>query len=53
MRCQQSGVVMKKVKVRLDELIDAFDNCRIGFEYWLNLKTGELITVGEDRLCQK
>lgn len=39
---------MRKVKVRLDELMDAFDNCRIGFEYWLDLQTGELILVGEE-----
>jgi len=34
---------MRKVKIDMIELIDAFDNCRIGFEYYLDIKTGEIL----------
>ena len=36
---------MRKVKVDLDELMDAFDDCRIGYQYYLDLETGELLHI--------
>ena len=39
---------MRKVKANLSELIDAFDNCRIGYEYYLDTKTGELLLVSDE-----
>jgi len=36
---------MRKVKANLSELMDAFDECRIGYEFYLDLKTGELLHV--------
>ncbi len=45
---------MRKVKANLSELIDAFDNCQIGYEYYLDTKTSELLLVSDefmDREC--
>jgi len=39
---------MQKVKANLSELTDAFDNCRIGYEYYLDLETGELLLVSDE-----
>jgi len=39
---------MRKVKTNLSELTDAFDNCRIGYEYYLDLETGELLLVSDE-----
>jgi len=39
---------MRKVKASLSELIDAFDNCQIGYEYYLDTKTGELLLVSDE-----
>jgi len=39
---------MRKVKANLSELIDAFDNCQIGYEYYLDTKTGELLLVSDE-----
>jgi len=39
---------MRKVKINLSELMDAFDNCRIGYEFYLNLETGELLHIAEE-----
>lgn len=39
---------MRKVKANLSELIDAFDNCRIEYEYYLDTKTGELLLVSDE-----
>lgn len=39
---------MRKVKANLSELTDAFDNCRIGYEYYLDLETGELLIVSDE-----
>jgi hypothetical protein len=32
---------MRKVKANLSELIDAFDDCRIGDEFYLGVKAGK------------
>jgi len=39
---------MRKVKANLSELMDAFDECRIGYEFYLDLKTGELLHVSDE-----
>ena len=39
---------MRRVKANLSELIDAFDNCQIGYEYYLDTKTGELLLVSDE-----
>ncbi len=39
---------MRKVKTNLSELTDAFDNCRIGYEYYLDIETGELLLVSDE-----
>lgn len=39
---------MRKVKANLSELTDAFDNCRIGYEYYLDLETAELLIVSDE-----
>jgi len=39
---------MRKVKANLSELMDAFDNCRIGYEFYLDLDTGELLRVSDE-----
>ena len=39
---------MRKVKANLSELIDAFNNCQIGYEYYLDTKTGELLLVSDE-----
>lgn len=39
---------MRKVKANLSELMDAFDNCRIGYEFYLDLETGELLRVSDE-----
>jgi len=39
---------MRKVKANLSELMDAFDECRIGYEFYLDLKTGGLFHVSDE-----
>lgn len=39
---------MRKVKANLSELIEAFDNCRIGYEYYLDLETGDPLLVSDE-----
>ena len=39
---------MRKVKANLSELTDAFDDCRIGYEYYLDLETGKLLLVSDE-----
>ncbi|MFQ6052154.1 MAG: UPF0158 family protein [Candidatus Hydrothermarchaeota archaeon] len=39
---------MRKVKANLSELMDAFDDCRIGDEFYLDVKTGELLRVSDE-----
>ncbi len=39
---------MRKVKTNLSELTDAFDNCRISYEYYLDIETGELLLVSDE-----
>jgi hypothetical protein len=39
---------MKKVKADLSELIDAFENCRVGYEYFLDLRTGEVFYISDE-----
>jgi hypothetical protein len=39
---------MRKVKANLSELIDAFDNCRIEYEYYLDIETGDLLLVSDE-----
>jgi hypothetical protein len=39
---------MQKVKANLSELMDAFDDCRIGDEFYLDVKTGELLRVSDE-----
>ena len=39
---------MRKVKANLSELMDAFDDCRIGDEFHLDAKTGELLRVSDE-----
>ena len=39
---------MRKVNATLSDLIDAFDNCRIGEQYYLNLKTGEILHTSDE-----
>jgi len=39
---------MRKVKANLSELMDAFDNCRIGYEYYLDMKTGGLFYLSDE-----
>jgi len=43
---------MRKVKVNLSELIEAFDNCRIGYEYYLDVKTGEMLYTSDEFMDQ-
>ena len=45
---------MRKVEIDLIELIAAFDNCRIGYEYYLDIKTGEILyTFDEGMDCEE
>ena len=39
---------MRKVKINLSELMDAFENCRIGYEFYLDTKTGELLYTSDE-----
>ena len=39
---------MRKVKANLSELSEAFDNCRIGYEFYLDLKTGEVFYISDE-----
>jgi len=39
---------MRKVKVNLSELINAFDDCCIGYEFYLDIKTGELLYTSDE-----
>ena len=39
---------MRKVKVNLSELINAFDDCCIGYEFYLDTKTGELLYTSDE-----
>lgn len=39
---------MRKVKANLNELIDAFDSCCIGYEHYLDLETGEILLVSDE-----
>ncbi|MEA1964242.1 MAG: UPF0158 family protein [Candidatus Aerophobetes bacterium] len=39
---------MRKVKANLSELIEAFDNCRTGYEYYLDVKTGEMLYTSDE-----
>ena len=39
---------MRKVEIDLSELIDAFDNCRIGYEYYLDIITGEILHTSDE-----
>jgi hypothetical protein len=39
---------MRKVKANLSDLMDAFDDCRIGDEFYLDVKTGELLRVSDE-----
>ena len=39
---------MRRVKAILSDLIDAFDNCRIGEQYYLDLKTGEILHTSDE-----
>lgn len=52
---------MPKVKVNLPDLIDAFENCRVGYQYYLDLKTGEVFHISDEwmdedeieKICEK
>jgi len=39
---------VRKVEIDLSELIDAFDNCRIGYEYYLDIITGEILHTSDE-----
>jgi len=39
---------MRKVKANLSELMEAFEDCRIGDEFYLDVKTGELLRVSDE-----
>lgn len=39
---------MRKVKTDLLELMDAFDNCRIGYQFYLDIKTGEILHISDE-----
>lgn len=39
---------MRRVNAILGDLIDAFDNCRIGEQYYLDLKTGEILHTSDE-----
>jgi len=39
---------MRKVKANLTELMDAFDDCRVGDEFYLDVKTGELLRTSDE-----
>ncbi|MCD6318553.1 hypothetical protein J7M02_05750 [Candidatus Aerophobetes bacterium] len=39
---------MRKVKINLSELMDAFENCRSGYEFYLDTKTGELLYTSDE-----
>lgn len=39
---------MRKIKANLSELIDAFDDCCIGDEFYLDVKSGELLRVSDE-----
>ena len=39
---------MRKVEIDLSELIDAFDNCHIGYEYYLDIITGEILHTSDE-----
>ena len=39
---------MRKVKANLSELMDAFDDCHIGDEFYLDVKTDELLRVSDE-----
>jgi len=38
---------MRKVKIDLRELIDAFENCSLQHQYFLDTKNGEIIFISE------
>ena len=41
---------MRKLKINLIDLTDAFDNSRIGFEYYLDVKTGEIFYTSDEAM---
>jgi len=42
------GQKMRKVKANLRELMEVFEDCRIGDEFYLDVKTGELLRVSDE-----
>lgn len=41
---------MKKIKANLQDLIDAFGSCSFEQEYYLDIKTGEVILLIDEEL---
>jgi len=39
---------MREVKANLSELMDAFHDCRIGDEFYLDVKIGELLRISDE-----
>ncbi len=39
---------MRKVEVDVSELIDAFENSRVGYEYYLDIVTGEIFYISDE-----
>lgn len=39
---------MRKLKINWNELMDAFDNCRIGYQYYLDIVTGEILYISDE-----